>query len=98
MNGKYSVFVTPAAERSCRKLPQKVIRFVQDELPRTLQYNPHAGTPLAPPLQPLRSFHFSRDGQPYRAAYSVQEKETSIIIHFVGHRRDFYERLTRLLR
>ena len=97
MKNGFSVFVTPAGERSYGKLPVSVIRFIEGGLITILEKNPYAGQPLAPPLQPLRSFHFSENGQPYRVAYIVEEKEQKIVIHFVGHRRDFYERLKRLL-
>lgn len=97
MKREFTVFITPAAERSCKKLPRKVADFVFQELANLLGENPLVGKPLAPPLTPLRSFHFSCDGQPYRAAYSVERVSQKVIIHLVGHRGNFYERLRRLL-
>lgn len=97
MKSEFVVFITPAAERACKKLPRKVADFVFQELVGILRENPFAGKPLAPPLTPLRSFHFSREGQPYRAAYEVKEASQKAIIHFVGYRGNFYARLRRLL-
>lgn len=98
MKREFSVFITSAAERSYKKLPRKVADFVSRELVCILGKDPMAGKPLAAPLTPLRSFHFSCDGQPYRAAYSVEYASQRIIIHLVGYRGNFYERLRRLLR
>jgi len=97
MSREFSVFITPAAERSCKKLPRKVANFVFQELAALLGKNPLLGKPLALPLAPLRSFHFSCEGQPYRAAYEVQALSQRVVIHFVGHRGDFYIRLRRVL-
>ena len=97
MNARYTFFITPAGQRSYKKLPTPVIRFVENDLITLLEKNPQIGKPLTPPLQPLRSFHFSQQGQPYRAVYTVQEARARVIIHFVGHCRDFYDRLRRLL-
>ncbi len=97
MKREFAVFITPAAERSCKKLPRKVADFVFQELAGMLVKNPLVGKPLAQPLASLRSFHFSCDGQPYRVAYEIQESLQKIVIHFVGHRGDFYVRLRRLL-
>ena len=97
MKNGFSVFITPAGERSYKKLPTRVVRFVERDLIALLEKNPHRGEPLALPLQPLRSFHFSQNGQPYRVAYALNESERKVFIYFIGHRRDFYERLRRLL-
>ena len=97
MRRDFAVFITPAAERSCKKLPHKVADFVFRELAGILGKNPFVGKPLAPPLVLLRSFHFSCDGQPYRAAYEIKESSQKVVIHLVGYRGDFYARLRRLL-
>ena len=98
MKRGHAVFLTPAAERSCKKLPREVADFVFQELAGILGDDPLIGKPLSPPLAPLRSFHFSRSGQPYRAAYEIHGVSQKVIIHFIGYRGNFYERLRRLLR
>jgi|SRR3989344_5994726 len=98
MRNGFSVFITPAAERSCKILPREVKDFVFQELALLLGKNPLAGEALVPPLEPLRSFHFTKDGQKYRVAYTVDERTKKIIVHFVGHRSGFYERLRHLFR
>lgn len=96
MKDGFSVFITPAAERSCKILPNEVQDFVFQELASILGKNPNIGEALVPPLEPLRSFHFNKDGQKYRVAYMVDERAKKIIIHLVGHRSGFYERLRHL--
>ena len=68
MNGGVSVFLTPAAERSCKKLPRPVCDFVLNEFVALVRKNSLVGDPLTPPLQPLRRFHFKVAGQKYRVA------------------------------
>lgn len=92
----FRVYCTSAAERSCKKLPPHARDFVFKELPRILVENPLSGELLVPPLYPLRSFHFSSGGQPYRAVYAIESPTKKIIIHFVGHRHGFYERIRRI--
>lgn len=89
----FRVYLTSAAERSCKKLPPHARDFVFKKLPGILAVNPLAGEALVLPLKPLRSFHFSSDGQPYRAVYGIEVSLKKIVIHFVGHRRRFYERI-----
>lgn len=67
------------------------------EFPRIVREDPFVGEPLTGPLAWLRSFHFSIGGQPYRIAYSVDGPTAKILIHFVGHRSAFYERLRKKL-
>ena len=97
MKREFFVFLTPAAERSCKKLPRPVADFVFGDLAILLRDNAFAGKPLVSPLAPMRSVHFSVGGQPYRAAYEIEELSHRVIIHFVGYRGGFYERLRRLL-
>lgn len=89
----FRVYITSAAERSCKKLPPHARDFVFGKLSEILAGNPLAGDALVSPLKPLRSFHFSLEGQPYRAVYSVEASSKKIVVHFVGHRRGFYERI-----
>ncbi len=98
MEGNFGVFITPAAERLLKKLPREVGIFVRTEFPPLVSINPFIGELLSSPLDLLRSFHFSRSGQPYRIAYGVEIPKERIIVYLAWHRGGFYERLRRLLR
>ena len=93
----WRVFITPAAERSVKKLLSRVSSFVSDEFPRIVKENPFCGEPLTSQLAWLRSYHFNVSGSPYRIAYELKEKERKIVIHYVDYRGGFYDRLRRLL-
>lgn len=97
MRESWRVFITPAAERALKKLPNSVRYFVENKVPSLLKLNPFVGDQLSGPLSWLRSFHFAVSGKPYRVAYSVDAKSRKVIIHFVGYRGGFYERIRRLL-
>ncbi len=56
--------------------------------------NPYAGKPLK---KPLDEFHSSRTND-YRIIYTVVEKRITIIVIAVGHRRDIYEKFSRIRR
>ena len=93
----WRVFITPAAERSAKKLPKEVCRFVLEEFPRIVRNNPFIGDQLSGPLDWLRSFHFLSRMGPYRIAYSLDSKTTKIVIHYAGYRGGFYEKLRQVL-
>jgi len=95
---KWRVFITPAAERAVKRLPQKVRDFVLNDFLTQVKENPFIGGQLSGPLSWLRSFHFSIGGRPHRIAYELKRKELKAIIHYVDYRGGFYERLLRLLR
>ena len=85
--------MTPAAERTIKKLPKNGSVFVLEEFPMIAKANPFIGQQLSGSLSWLRSFHFAVEGKPYRIAYSVNQKREEIIIHYAGYRGGFYERL-----
>lgn len=93
----WRVFITPAAERSAKKLPKEISRFVLEEFPNLVGRNPFVGDQLSGPLDWLRSFHFSSRMGPYRIAYSLDSKTNKIIIHYAGYRSGFYEKLKQAL-
>lgn len=94
----WRVFITPAAERVAKKLPPKVQNFIFYGFPDQVRMDPLIGQQLSGPLDWLRSFHFSMDGQPYRIAYGIEPKIRKVTIHYADYRNHFYERLRRLLR
>lgn len=94
---KWRVFITPAADRAVKILPQKVQDFVLKNFSVQAKENPFIGEQLSGPLSWLRSFHFSIGGKPYRIAYELKQKEQKVVIHYADYRGGFYERLRRLL-
>jgi len=65
---------------------------------RALRENPFAGEKLSGSLHFLYSLHFSSGGVQYRSVYTIKEREKQIIIHYVGSRENFYEKVKRLFR
>ncbi|KKW17010.1 MAG: hypothetical protein UY56_C0005G0035 [Parcubacteria group bacterium GW2011_GWA1_50_14] len=94
----WRVFITPAAERALKKLPQEVRQFVLEGFSEKIRANPFLGDQLSGPLAWLRSFHFSSKGKPYRVVYNVESETSRVIIYYAGHRAEFYERLRKHLR
>ena len=93
----YQRLVTPSARRSLKKLP---LRVREELLSATeiLETNPYAGEKLTGSLSFLYSFHFKTKNVDYRAAYTVDETEKQVVIHFAHTRENFYEKLRRLFR
>jgi mRNA interferase RelE/StbE len=88
----YRVRFTREASRLIAKLPpeiKKLIRSAIDELRK----DPFRGSELAGELAGYRSLKARR----YRVIYRVDEDETVLEIFHVGHRREVYETLRRLL-
>ena len=92
---QWRVFVTPTAEKLTKTLPFRARDFILKEFPGLVKKNPFAGSQLSGPLSRFRSFHFSSEGKPYRIAYSIDQNVSEIIVHYVGYRGNFYERLRR---
>lgn len=95
-NNRYTRVITPSGKRSLKRLSSDA----QQELlhaTKILIHNPLAGEKLHGSLSFLFSFHWKFQNVHYRVAYSVDSERRLIIIHLVGPRENFYERLRRLL-
>ena len=85
------VYATSAA-RAIKKLDPAIRRRMLAAL-RKLRENPERGKPLQLTLKGMRSWR-TRD---YRIVYRIIESRIEILIVAVGHRRDVYERLRKML-
>jgi mRNA interferase RelE/StbE len=81
-----------SAVRSLRKLDPQVQRRIKAAL-EELADHPERGKPLQMTLQGLRSW---RTGD-FRIVYRVVADRIEVLVLAVGHRRDVYERVRRLL-
>jgi len=81
-----------SAVRSLRKLDPQVQRRTRAAL-EELAESPERGKPLQRTLQGLRSW---RTGD-FRIVYRLVEDRIEILVLAIGHRRDVYERVRRLL-
>jgi len=91
----YRRVITPSAKQSLKRLSRDA---QQDLLKATeaLIINPYDGEKLHGSLSFLFSFHFKFQNVQYRVAYTINEAQKLVIIHFVGPRENFYDRLRRL--
>ena len=85
------VYATSAA-RAIKKLDPAARRRILAAL-RTLREDPERGKPLQLTLKGLRSW---RTGD-YRIVYRLIESRIEILVVAVGHRRDVYDRLKKML-
>ena len=81
-----------SAVRSLRKLDPQVQRRLKAAL-EELAENPERGKPLQMTLQGLRSW---RTGD-FRIVYRVLTDRIEVLVLALGHRRDVYARVRRLL-
>ena len=81
-----------SAVRSLRRLDPQVQRRIRAAL-EELAEDPERGKPLQMTLRGLRSW---RTGD-FRIVYRVREDAIEILVLAIGHRRDVYERVRRLL-
>ena len=89
---KLSARYTAESARLISKLPPEIKRLVRSSIDGLLT-KPAAGTELAGELDGFRSYRVRR----YRIIYRLDEDESCLEIHHVGHRRDVYETLRSLL-
>ena len=88
----WTLVYTTSAARAIKRLDPAIRRRLLAALGK-LREDPERGKPLQLTLKGLRSW---RAGD-YRIVYRVAESRIEILIVAVGHRRDVYERLQKLL-
>lgn len=89
---RHTVLYTPAAAKMIRKLSPEMRELCKNAIEH-IAGNPYAGKLLKSPFEEFRSFRTSA----YRIVYSMKEKKITVIVVAVGHRRDIYEKLKRML-
>ncbi|TSC79268.1 MAG: plasmid stabilization system protein [Parcubacteria group bacterium Gr01-1014_29] len=91
----YKLVVTPSGKRSLKKLPYGVRKDLL-KAASVLEMNPYAGEKLSGSLHFLYSFHFKSGNVDYRLAYTVEQNQKLVIVHFGHTRENFYDKLRRL--
>ncbi len=97
LNEMHQIVITPSAKKSTKKLPEEVRKEVVEQSQK-LRENPYLGEKLSGSLHFLYSFHIKFKGENYRISYTIDKSKRLVIVHLVGKREGFYERLKRLLR
>jgi len=88
----FAILFTRQAKRQVEKLDPSFRKIVARAI-KSLAANPVKGKPLAYDLAGLYSLRTSD----YRIIYRIKEKELLIIVVAVGHRREIYKNLKKLL-
>ncbi len=89
----YTILYTKEAKKNIEKLDPSIRRIIRKAI-ESLAANPAKGKPLAYDLAGLHSLRTSD----YRVIYRIKEKELIIIVIAVGHRKEIYKRLKKLLK
>lgn len=89
---KYKILYTQEAKKRIEKLDTAIRQTIRRAV-ESLSRNPYLGKPLTHELSGLYSWRTSD----YRIIYRIKEYELVIIIITIGHRRDVYKKLKRLL-
>ena len=89
----YTILYTKEAKKNIEKLDPSIGRIIRKAI-ESLAANPAKGKPLAYDLAGLHSLRTSD----YRVIYRIKEKELIIIVIAVGHRKEIYKRLKKLLK
>jgi mRNA interferase RelE/StbE len=89
---RYTVKYTKEAKKNIEKLDQSIKQVIKKAI-ESLSSNPYRGKPLVYELSGLFSFRTSD----YRIIYRIREEEILIIIIAVGHRKEIYKKLRKLL-
>jgi len=89
---KFGMKFTAESSRIISKLHPENKKLIKQALV-DLRENPYAGSDLQEELYGFKSFKLKR----FRVLYNINEEEKIIQIFHVGHRKDVYEQLNRLL-
>lgn len=90
---QWTVLYAASAARQIRKL-DRAVRARVERACEELRQNPERGKPLQLTLRGLRSW---RTGD-FRIVYRTIERRVEILVVAVGHRREVYQLVARLLR
>ena len=88
----YRLVYLPRVLKDLRRLDPHIRKAVRSALDR-ISHDPSLGKPL---LYSLRGCHSFRTSS-YRIIYTVRKKELLVLVVAVGHRREVYEALRKLL-
>lgn len=87
MSEPYRLVVAASAERTPRRLPERVAAAVVEFMLGPLRTNPsRAGHPLRRELEGL---HSARRG-PYRIVYEIDDAARTVCVLRIDHRSDIY--------
>ncbi|MBI4253297.1 type II toxin-antitoxin system RelE/ParE family toxin [Candidatus Uhrbacteria bacterium] len=89
--------ITSSAKKTLKRLSVQAQHALLEETEILIE-DPFAGERLHGALSFLYSFHFKFENVHYRVAYSVDRDQKLIMIHLVGPRENFYDRLLRMFR
>jgi mRNA interferase RelE/StbE len=89
---KFSMKFTPESSRILSKLHPENKKLLKQALIE-LEGNPYAGNDLQEDLYGFKSFKLKR----FRILYKIDEEDDIIQIIHIGHRKDVYAQLNRLL-
>ena len=89
----YRVKLTPTAAKIFNRLHPDIQKQLKSTL-KALYDTPHMGKALQGKLIDFRSLKMKR----YRAIYQIDNQNKTVIIYAIGHRRDIYEVITKLIR
>jgi len=92
----FEIVITRTAKKSVKKLSRAVKEEIVQQSQK-LKENPYIGEKLSGSLHFLYSFHLTAEGIHYRLAYTVDVEKQQIVVHLIGPREGFYQRLRRLL-
>jgi mRNA interferase RelE/StbE len=92
MRRSLRIRLTPEAAKGLSKFHPELKKLIKAGI-KDLQSQPHAGHDLEEELSGFKSFRVKR----YRIVYVVNEEENSLDVYHIGHRRDVYEQLRRML-
>lgn len=93
----YKVDIERSAVKDLKPL-EKPLRNLILQAFKNLGDQPFSGQKLSGALAQIRSLHRKYKGKDYRIAYTINKRESTVTVLFVGPRENLYQRLLRKLR
>jgi mRNA interferase RelE/StbE len=90
--GKHKIEVRKSFSAEFEKIPKNYQKNINKKIAR-LENNPNIGKMLTGSLSGIRRIRIGD----YRVAYKIYENRLVVLLLKAGHRKDFYEKLTRLV-
>jgi len=88
---RYKVIVRNKASKNLKRIPQEFAEKIWKILFNELATNPHPPhSKIKKILEPIIGYRYKIP--PYRILYQIDEKNKTIYIHKIKHRKDTYKR------
>ncbi|HOV22012.1 MAG TPA: type II toxin-antitoxin system RelE/ParE family toxin [Candidatus Ratteibacteria bacterium] len=82
----YEIYYKDSVKKDLKKIPKQRWEIIKNKIEKQLTTNPYQGIPLKGKWEGMRKL----ESPPYRVIYTIIQKENTILILRIRHRKEVY--------